>query len=277
MSSLEIEDGESEHDDDQQIADKIKHNVMTIVKMSNATPIQKEGLKKYFCAYCSFRHPNPIELKKHTLEFHDKNLDFLSKMTKKSLLIKLDITGLNCGFCHQSVDTHENLIAHLTTEHEVNFYKDVKNPIIPFRFDEADSSRLSCVFCNEEYNNFAALTTHTTSHYGADFVCEKCGQGCMSRKLYIEHQKTHDRQCHICRKIFYSKASLEIHYLTHTGQKNHQCDYCKKMYKTKTILIEHLKIHLNIRDYKCHVCGMTFVQKASWKGHVRSRHKIDVQ
>lgn len=276
-----------------------RENLLAIFNHSNATPIQAQHSNNFFCSYCSFRHPKPSELKKHVLQSHDRSIPFKRKIAIKDLIVKLDITGLNCTVCEQSVVNLEDIINHIKTKHNVKVH-DIKNPFLPFKFDD---KKLSCYICSAEFTNFMMLTGHLKVHY-QNFICEVCGMGFVSRGQVLSHRQSHDIgtfNCSKCTKTFDTERKKKSHEKSHESKLRRKCFQCGERFSTQIAKAKHLvekhgapeltvkcqycdkvfgyyenmmvhikRVHLMTRNHECPHCAMPFFTKEALKTHIQT-------
>lgn len=346
---------------------KHENNIRHVLLYSNATPIDKMQDANYLCCYCDSQYLKPADLKTHTQETHNDGTNpavvFFNRKKRSNFSAKIDITGLKCKICATEIESLEKLMDHLHKDHDIKIYSDIKNHIIPFKFD---TDYLTCCMCPNTFDKFQKLRQHMNIHY-RNYICEKCDLGFVTmvslkhhseahkvgtfnctfcEKIFdtLRKKKSHEATAHIkgyfsskcgycnerfisnqrkdehlaevhgishvfkcraCDRIFKSKKSLTTHTkrdhllerrfkctscdmkffntselkqheLKHSGVKDFRCDVCLKTYARRKTLIEHLKIHADIRRFKCDFCGCAFVQKCSWRGHMRSKHGENV-
>lgn len=97
----------------------------------------------------------------------------------------MDITSLSCRLCNENLDKLNDLLDHLKTEHDELVHDDIKNHIVPFKFDSAE---IKCVECNKPFEDFSKLQEHMNSHF-INYKCEFCEDGFINRVMVIEHKK----------------------------------------------------------------------------------------
>ncbi|XP_045781393.1 zinc finger protein 808-like [Maniola jurtina] len=258
---------------------KNQHNLKTILLNSNASPIRCKDSLGYVCAFCPDQFLIPTDLKKHFLDEH--NNDRLIKVVAGKLfehVVKLDITYLNCALCSKDIPKLEDLMAHLKYEHGKEMYLDIKNAIVPFKFDTPE---LRCAVCSAEYLNFKLLQEHMNSHFG-NYICPVCGRGFMTERLLGTHISRHnngEHKCEDCGKVFGSKANLREHQRrTHLGMsKRNKCLVCNERFLDYWKKIDHMvKVHgappVNI---KCQACDRTFQNQRALARHTKKDHLLE--
>lgn len=137
-----------------------------------------------------------------------------------------------------------------------------------------------CGYCNERFRENFMKVAHMSKVHGIEdskIKCQACDKLFSTTHAYRIHtrrdhlmEKSH--KCTQCDMAFFDSNRLTMHMVKHTGVKEFQCEVCQKFYSRRKVLWEHMKIHNNIRRHKCELCGMTFVQKCSWRGHMKSKH-----
>ncbi|XP_063837099.1 zinc finger protein 28-like isoform X5 [Ostrinia nubilalis] len=260
--------------------DKHRTNIRMILQHSNATPIRCRGGIGYACCFCSEQFPDAADLKAHTIEKHDEKakVKFMKGKMMYSFLVKLDITSLQCTVCNNPINSLEDLIQHLIEVHNKRLYTDVKNHILPFKFD---GDTLKCVKCMNEFNKFKVLLEHMNSHY-RNYICEVCDAGFVSRSILMNHTEAHKTgvfQCDFCEKVFDTfrkKKSHEKSVHIHSNLLN-KCGYCNEKFKNYKKKDEHIaKVHgVPSRALKCHACDKTFATKTALTIHTKRDHLME--
>lgn len=258
---------------------KHQENIRQILQYTNATPIRCHRGIGYTCSFCPSQFAEPADLKKHTLESHDENTKstFMVGKIMQTYVVKLDITNLRCEMCENNVDSIEEMMQHLTTEHDKKFNFDIKSHIIPFRFD---SETFKCVSCSKECNNFKVLLEHMNVHFG-NHVCEICGCGFVNISKLQTHgyrHKTGEFKCSFCDKIFDNRVKQKDHErAVHVYQnKRSKCGYCSQMFSDYTKKNDHeVKEHgVKAKVIKCHACDKSFDNQRSLTVHTKSYHMM---
>ncbi|XP_052757169.1 zinc finger protein 431-like [Galleria mellonella] len=251
---------------------------------------------------------NDSDLKRHTLERHnDVNQCYINNISICDNIIKVDITSLRCKLCDSNIKSLEDLMEHLQNTHEVKIFTDIKNQMIPLKFD---TKILTCAICDNGamYNKFKSLLEHMKVHY-RNYVCQECDAGFINPAQLRVHMNFHDignYACEICRKVFTNGRTLKAHVRAvhivksqpaykcgycnesfqffHSKERHLQkvhgvvmapinCQACDKSFTTRSTYLAHMKLnHLMIRPHACTQCNKSFTYSAALKEHERRVH-----
>lgn len=166
---------------------KNEYNLRSILLHSNANPIGSKDNVGYCCSFCMKKFPSPLNLKKHFLEEHNSDTQIVNNVGRLfQRLVKVDMTDLNCSLCCRDFDALSNFIQHLKDDHNEAVFPDVKNFIVPFKFD---SEELRCALCSIEFVTFKLLQEHMHVHY-RNYICQICNAGYVNKKAYLNHTMT---------------------------------------------------------------------------------------
>lgn len=259
---------------------KHRFNIIEILTNSNATPIRCRGGIGYACCFCTEQFPDPADLKRHTIEVHDQKC--INNITKGKDMykfhIKLDITGLQCNICKENIATLEQLIDHLKEVHGRHMFTDIKNQILPFKFD---SETLKCFICDNVFHKFKSLLEHVNIHY-RNYICEVCGAGFVSRVILVQHAECHKLgtfNCDYCSKIFntYRKKRSHEKYIHTNSSTVNKCGYCHEKFKDYRKKEKHLiEVHgVQTSEIKCQACDRVFANQKELNVHVKRLHLMD--
>lgn len=261
--------------------EKHRINIREILLCSNATPIRCHGGIGYACCFCAQQHPDPKDLKRHTLEAHDakEKRAFMDGKMMFSYLVKLDITALRCELCDADIETLESLTDHLRTVHDRKFYTDINSHIVPFKFD--GDELLKCVYCTSYFNKFKALQEHMNTHY-RNYVCAVCDAGFVNRNILLNHAEGHKKgtfKCDYCVKVFDTyrkKKSHEKSVHIHLNMLN-RCGYCSEKFKDYRRKLEHLaKVHgVRTVRLKCNACDKAFETQTALTNYIKRDHLLE--
>ncbi|XP_031766474.2 zinc finger protein 667-like [Galleria mellonella] len=280
----------------------LRETLNTILENSTAMPFRRYG-NKYRCFYCNTSFSEATNLRDHTAEHENVNKSKCVKKNVTQLLVKLDIIGLQCKICYQSINEFDDLISHLG-EHNMILNKSVLQYIICFKLSDGD---IKCLFCNETFAFFGPLLLHThRKHKCREFICETCGIGFGSKgavdrhsqsvhptstyqcrycekKFFAVHRRdnhekrihnVHERKCHICGDVLGSIYKKDTHLaIAHNiWSSEFKCDICPKKFRYKHLLLSHnRRIHLKEKKIVCDVCGDRFFDHRLLKLHM-ARH-----
>lgn len=252
-------------------------NIEEILKCTNATPIGRYHFVGFSCCYCKEKFKQPHELKEHTLVNHRHVTR--ARFMKKSLRefqVNLDITSLMCELCHSSIDTLEEAIEHLKEAHEKNMATDIKNHIVPFKFD---SDVFKCCVCTTEFSNYKPLLMHMHVHY-RNYECEICGIGFVSAHNLYSHKQSHQAgefKCEICSKVFVSDLKRRKHEKSHFDANTHKCPYCVEAFSNNRNRNNHMaKVHgIPLPTYPCKACGKIFTDTTPYRRHMKRDHLLE--
>ncbi|XP_059056420.1 zinc finger protein 91-like isoform X11 [Achroia grisella] len=258
---------------------KIKQNLKNILINSNANPIRSKDGNGYSCGFCPKKFPETKNLKTHFDEEHNNNR-LIKHLTPKFFrtVVKLDITLLNCSLCKKELDDLNDLMAHLNLEHDVKIYTDIKNPILPFRFD---SEELCCAICKITHTSFKRMQEHMSRHF-QNYMCEVCGTGFVIERLLKHHMRTHENgeyKCAQCDKTFTNNVYMQRHLkITHLGyDKRNICQYCPERFVDYCKKLSHMvKVHgQQPVVLKCKGCDRTFENQRSLSRHTKKDHLLE--
>ncbi|XP_047039543.1 zinc finger protein 184-like isoform X2 [Helicoverpa zea] len=285
---------------------KHRENIKTILINSNATLIKAVPINGFYCHFCGIQTEKPLDLKRHNLASHSVVNDEVIKVKYVSnLVLKLDITDLKCKLCDKNIDTLEDFFDHLTKIHDKVIHTDIKNHIIPFKFN---TESLQCVICRREYKFFKLLSEHMSDHY-RNYECSSCERAFINKQAMQTHSYRHNkglfkcshcpkifdsrpkinehervvhawssktRKCAFCSKRFPSKDMVQKHEVKIHGAEPtiYSCDACDKAYTSQGSLIAHRnRFHLMARPHKCSFCEMAFYSKMELKSHTVTHTK----
>lgn len=253
-----------------------RENIWSLLSYTNATPIQGHWGLGYACYYCPKQFKHPADLKQHTYTHGD-----LSKQFKVSVVFnhvaKLDMTDLKCNVCEESIDhlSLEEVLEHLI-EHGKPAHVDIKNHILPFKFD---SEELKCVICYAEFSYFKLLSSHMSEHY-KNYICKVCGRGFINKHARKAHTYRHKDEgvypCRYCDKEFATKLrQLNHERVVHILQnKTQRCGYCSERFVDVVKKSNHeFSVHGVVpRKFHCYDCGKIYDSQRSLSAHYKCCH-----
>ncbi|XP_023294359.2 zinc finger protein 431-like [Lucilia cuprina] len=175
-----------------------------------------------------------------------------TKPTAPKVVCKQDGDTFICLICEISPHfERQTLVEHFQTFHNSKFYM--------------------CEQCHEGFGKRQDLKLHT--ELGHIIQCEHCERTFNNNRLYRIHKRVHynntkQYECHVCQKMYVSKAILEEHMNTHTGVRPFKCSECPKDFASKYTLQTHMKIHKERpRPYQCDQCDKRFLNQQNLNQH----------
>uniref|UniRef100_A0A8D8KAW0 Zinc finger and SCAN domain-containing protein 2 n=1 Tax=Culex pipiens TaxID=7175 RepID=A0A8D8KAW0_CULPI len=179
-----------------------------------------------------------------------------------------DVLSRKCYICNTLLETHEDMAAHLTTDHtdRSTFHCTDCNQsfkvVTAFNrhlgFHDQEHRPLKCHFCPMGFKDAYSLQRHENRHHGTDhqikkkqppqerkFQCASCEKTFRTNYDLVDHdrfvhQKLPGATCKLCGKHFRNRASLRKHHLVHTGDKPYDCEHCEAAFKSTWHLINHV-------------------------------------
>ncbi|XP_045456730.1 zinc finger protein 287-like [Melitaea cinxia] len=261
--------------------DKRKHreNLLTILKYSNVMPFKNKSLLGFICGYCDATFPDPLDLRVHTENDHEKErLEFKSSFDMTEYNVKLDVTDLCCLLCSEKMDNLTKLKDHLVKIHNKTFYDDIKDHIMQFKLKKGDV--FDCAMCPSTYETFKMLKQHMNKHY-CNYSCTKCDTSFATKRSLNAHQTTHQEgsfKCDLCEKIFSSRTKKQYHEKTkHLGARSiSNCPFCDVPFRSYYQRNQHLvKVHNSEAQYKCNVCNKGYILKSLLMCHIKKNHLME--
>lgn len=287
---------------------KHRSNIHEIMLWSNATPIRRYGDVGYMCAYCEEQYVDPAALKEHTLDTH-KNIQEAYFMNYKltRFIVQLDITSLQCNICNQHFNAIEEIMDHLRVDHQKQIYTDIKNHIIPFKFE---TNTLQCCVCTTTLSKFSMLVEHMNIHY-KNYICDLCNEGFINSIRFTNHKLTHKTKASdsTSKEIIFVSMKGELHKhrsnikevllcsnatpIRRFGDLGYQCCYCEQQYLEPARLKKHtLETHkevqraffmklnmtgfivrLDITALRCNICEQSIDTVEELMDHLNKVHK----
>ena len=132
----------------------------------------------------------------------------------------------------------------------------------------------SCSVCESNFRTVKQCEQHVTKKQCFE-PCGKCGK--MFKKSdtddFNNHMSSHEAgeefACDSCKKVFYEKASLDIHTLSHCDEKNVKCSDCNEKFHTSFQQAAHLlQTHNKSLAFTCDVCKAKFVNISFMKAQL---------
>ncbi|XP_033121007.1 uncharacterized protein LOC117120102 [Anneissia japonica] len=149
------------------------------------------------------------------------------------------------------------------------------------RYVQPDEKKLACDACIKKFAFRGSLMMHVKlAHRDMEKVrCNLCHKE-IKRHYMNTHMKRHRNErphkCNICGKGFVAKKVLTTHLSIHTGYKPYKCQYCGRGFTVKSNMQLHERTHTGDRPFICTVCGKDFINRGTLKGHMLTRHHINL-
>ncbi|XP_013164664.1 PREDICTED: zinc finger protein 181-like isoform X8 [Papilio xuthus] len=253
---------------------KVRKNIILLLKYGNILPFHW-NTKGFKCFYCNKYMKDCDVLKKHT-KSHVINLDnFIPKrIITKDIPVKIDVTELSCKMCSKSINTIQDLINHINSEHEQK-YDDTITCVLPFVLKKTN---MKCVLCDSIYDNFNCILNHMfKNHMEHDFICQICGLTFINGVRLKRHiNNSHNGyKCQICSKIFDAFHKMLKHkHRIHGVVRSHVCNLCSTRFDTLYKMNVHMGNVHNVEKYliKCSYCDKVCNTKGAMLLHVQSLH-----
>ena len=187
-----------------------------------------------------------------------------------------------CHVCYSVFVTGEELRQHFRSVH-----RDIGNRVRNGPYFDAENMSYNCPVCHKDVcrkqTNPIFFIYHFRKCAGQTFQtqksCQNCGKEFTEFPLYKSHVDTHKAirsfRCHVCTKVFPSKARLNFHVqYVHSSYKPYHCSKCTKSYKRKAELLEHEDMsHTTHFNYSCDKCGKQFYGKKNLALHIKTSAK----
>ncbi|XP_071962523.1 uncharacterized protein [Antedon mediterranea] len=144
-----------------------------------------------------------------------------------------------------------------------------------------NEKKLECDVCKKKFAFRGSLMMHLKLvHRDMEVVrCNLCHKE-IKRHYLNTHMKRHRNErphkCSICGKGFVAKKVLTTHLSIHTGYKPYKCQYCGRRFTVKSNMQLHERTHTGDRPFICNVCGKDFINRGTLKGHMLTRHHINL-
>ena len=257
-------------------------NIRNILLHSNATPIKSHTGHGYMCGFCPEHFTIPTDLRIHTIQNHDskEKSTYMKGYPITYYAVKIDITGLKCELCGQDIDRLETLMDHLQTEHNKTIHRDIKNRILPFKFE---GEVLKCVLCPNTYDHFKLLVEHMNVHYN-NYNCDICNAPFLSKRTFQSHMARHNQgefSCTFCSKVFDTTGKKRCHekFVHINSHKRNKCPHCDQKFASYVQRNKHMVREHGVKPviFKCMACERTFTTKFKLTRHTKRDHLLERQ
>lgn len=283
-----------------------RRNIEYILQYGNVTPfLWFKG--KMRCFFCLDVMKDGDILREHTKLTHENaNLeltifDRTSSNRNKDAAVKVDVTGVSCKLCPETVTSLDSLIRHIIIAHDAEYDTSVTNCFLPFLLDKENPT---CATCHTKFVFFEYLLRHANKHHLAhNYICDVCGtsfqgenhlrmhtryyhkQGgynceyCESSFATLSKKSQHEKTvhlvklstCSLCPETFKSSYLKRLHLANvHSVEEMKvKCPYCPKVYPQESIMSRHMRrVHLREKNVECDVCGDKFFGSYDLKLHM---------
>ncbi|KAK7877942.1 hypothetical protein WMY93_031418 [Mugilogobius chulae] len=79
-------------------------------------------------------------------------------------------------------------------------------------------------------------------------------------------------QCSVCKRLFRTRYTLEVHFRVHTGEKPYNCSICNRAFADRSNRRKHMNLHVKKSPFSCLICKKIFLYKYSLDEHVEHYH-----
>lgn len=250
-----------------------RDNAAVIIECSNVCPFRwKRGT--FSCSFCSHTFADFNELKQHIIE-HPNRVE-ATRLARNFDNIKVDVTGLRCELCLESIKDLDVLKDHLISVHDKPIALEHGLGLTPFLLG---SNKFLCTHCDETFELFSKLNTHINKHYPNN-ICFQCGKAFSAvhrlKAHLVIHESANNEQykCTKCDQMFATKVLRNSHIaLVHGPEYRYRCPYCKDSFKRYSERVKHLKeSHDKKIEYPCHLCSSVFAMCNQRTKHIQQVH-----
>ncbi|RXG56257.1 Zinc finger protein [Armadillidium vulgare] len=150
---------------------------------------------------------------------------------------------------------------------------------------ELPSSTLLCSQCDAPFSDFESFRSHLKTHLEGQegigtFVCPECQASVSSESALESHVASHfestltEYGCHACMKAFSKPDELQKHLLDMHAHHLYRCSLCRQVFDSKVSIQVHFAVkHSNeIKLYKCLKCSVKFCSQPEFESHIREVH-----
>lgn len=131
----------------------------------------------------------------------------------------------------------------------------------------------SCDLDNKLFTEETNVKGHRAE---CSFLCDVCKKVFKSHKSLQVHKCIHSRQCRgscdVCQKVIKKRNYLQVHKRIHSGEFCYSCDVCGKSFVQLSHLRGHVQIHSGKRPFFCDVCNKSFTERRNYKRHCQTIH-----
>lgn len=240
---------------------------MEIIKAKSSLE-QRRPTHERTCEYCGKVYKYRHYMLKHVQRTHAKINPELKNPPRK---LKKSVEERTCDVCGKTYVDRKVMLTHKRRFH---FKKD-RDIAFKSEFDVIDVSTESKQL-SQSQSEQAQAQSQVPIQPGALFCayCDWTGSlGDLVKHRIAEHSHLKEWKCDHCGKMFFTKASKEVHQLVHTGEKQHVCELCGGSFAIKSNLERHRRTHTGEKPYKCTRCDKSFAQSSALILHGQTHTK----
>lgn len=276
VSSFSLSDAPKEKDIPLEMMKKTRLLLVDILENTTALPFRKMG-QSFRCFYCTTNCYFASELRSHYANKHqNENIKLWVKrnVTRRAILVKLDITDLSCKICSKSLTNLQDFAIHIR-EHDKKIANEQFDNIVCVKLSDY---HFKCSYCDKEFSFFPQLYSHIHhEHLKKNSICPTCGLCFADDRSLSSHIRKHvDKKvtfdCTLCNRKFYTEINRSKHIKRTHG--NNKCTICGVILRSEFQKENHMaKEHdFYIREFKCDRCPRKFILNKFLVKHIKNQH-----
>lgn len=256
----------------------------------------KSEITGYVCELCNCKFSRFIDLQNHDDRNHETLVRNHSCLICKRLFISAKRLKMHqdthrekthkCSTCNKLFASRKSLIVHnrlhtgrykcVACEYVTTSKLYLKHHLLKH---EGKKLQFVCQICSKTFSSKSSLLRHTNTHLkhrGKVYKCPKCNAFSRTPGELSDHMNTHSDfknlfSCHMCRKLFKSKRSLQAHVIRHKEAK-FVCKVCDKKLYSKYELRDHEGVHTNTKAFRCFHCDKYFSFRNALIKHLQKNY-----